>query len=294
MLDFQKSSPKAASQPERFSIVIPTWNNLAYLQLLVRSLRENSAFRHQIIVVVNEGRDGTLDWVRAQPDLDWVFFPENAGICYALNACRPLVRTDFFAYFNDDMYACPGWDEALWREIGDIGHRSFFLSSTMIEPTETGNACVVVRNFGSEPADFQEDKLLAEFAALPKNNWQGATWPPNVVPLELWDLVGGYSVEFSPGMYSDPDFSKKLWDAGVRLFKGVGASRVYHFGSKSTRRARRNRGSDTFLRKWGIPSSLFIRRHLRRGQDWDGPLAEPVLTWADQLKIRWKKWQSLV
>lgn len=290
MLRCQKSPPRAASPEEKFSIVVPTWNNLAHLQLLVRSLRDNSAFRHQIIVVVNEGRDGTLDWVRGQPELDWVFFPENAGICYALNACRPLVRTDFFAYFNDDMYACPGWDAALLAEIEAIGHRDFFLSSTMIEPTDTGNPCVIVRDFGAELADFQEDSLLAEHPSLQKEDWQGATWPPNVVPLEWWDLVGGYSTEFSPGMYSDPDFSKKLWDAGLRLFKGVGASRVYHFGSKSTRRARRNRGSDTFLRKWDIPASLFVRLWLRRGEKWDGPLLpEPALTWAARLKIFWKK-----
>ena len=49
-----------------FSILIPTWNNLALLQLCVRSIRENSAYDHQIIVHVNDGSDGTLEWVRAQ------------------------------------------------------------------------------------------------------------------------------------------------------------------------------------------------------------------------------------
>ena len=42
-----------------FSIVIPTWNNLAHLQLVLRSIREHSGQEHQIIVHVNDGRDGT-------------------------------------------------------------------------------------------------------------------------------------------------------------------------------------------------------------------------------------------
>ena len=42
------------------------------------------------------------------------------------------------------------------------------------------------------------------------------------MPVELWDLVGGLSTEYSPGMYSDPDFSKKIYEAGVRIFKGKG------------------------------------------------------------------------
>ena len=31
----------------------------------------------------------------------------------------------------------------------------------------------------------------------------GATIPPNIVHRDIWDLVGGYSIEYSPGMYSD-------------------------------------------------------------------------------------------
>ena len=49
-----------------FSIIIPTWNNLPYLKLVVDSLRRHSAYDHQIIVHVNDGSDGTLDWVRSE------------------------------------------------------------------------------------------------------------------------------------------------------------------------------------------------------------------------------------
>lgn len=49
-----------------FSIIIPTWNNLPYLKLVVASLREHSAYAHQLIVHVNDGSDGTLAWVREQ------------------------------------------------------------------------------------------------------------------------------------------------------------------------------------------------------------------------------------
>jgi len=87
---------------------------------------------------------------------------------------------------------------------------------------------------------------------LIKKNWRGASWPPNVVHKNMWDLVGGFSIEFSPGMYSDPDFSMKLWQAGIRIMYGVGKSMVYHFGEKSTGRVKKNKGSNTFLLKWGI------------------------------------------
>jgi glycosyltransferase involved in cell wall biosynthesis len=49
-----------------FTILIPTWNNLAYLRLVVESIRTHSSAPHQIVVHVNDGSDGTLAWVREQ------------------------------------------------------------------------------------------------------------------------------------------------------------------------------------------------------------------------------------
>ena len=46
-----------------FSIIIPTYNNLEYLKLCLSSLEKNSKFKHEIIIHVNEGSDGTYDYV---------------------------------------------------------------------------------------------------------------------------------------------------------------------------------------------------------------------------------------
>ena len=42
-----------------FSIIIPTFNNLKYLQLCLESLQKNSKYNHEIIIHINEGIDGT-------------------------------------------------------------------------------------------------------------------------------------------------------------------------------------------------------------------------------------------
>jgi glycosyltransferase involved in cell wall biosynthesis len=267
-----------------FTILIPSWNNLSYLKLCVESIRKNSRFAHQIIVHINEGKDGTLEWVASRPDIDYTYSAQNIGICYPLNIARSLADTDYIVYMNDDMYACPDWDLPLVNEIKAIGHNYFFLSATIIEPFASSNTCVIVKDYGTAIENFREDLLLKEFATLSKTNWQGATWPPNVVHRDVWDLVGGYSMEFSPGMYSDPDFSMKLWVAGVRLFKGCASSRFYHFGSKSIHRIVKNRGYYTFISKWGLTSGTFTRRYLQIGSPFTGPLSVPVFT----RKLRWK------
>lgn len=253
-------------QTPLFSILIPTWNNLGFLKLCVRSILRNSAYSHQLLFFINDGSDGTLQWVKEQ-GYEYVHSPQNAGVCFALNGLRPLVKTDYILYMNDDMYVCPGWDEALYEEIKKAPDKRFFFSSTLLQPRPFYCKSVIApADFGQTLDTFDEQRLLKEYKTLKHGDWKGATWPPNIVHKDIWDLVGGYSIEYSPGMYSDPDFSAKLWMAGVRLFKGVDASRVYHFEARSTHRIVKNDGSTQFLRKWGITSGSFVRDVLQRGE----------------------------
>ncbi len=272
----------------KFSILIPSWNNLDYLKLCVHSIRKNSAYSHQIIVHVNEGKDGTLAWIENEADINYTYSTENIGVCYSLNCARTMVKTDYIVYVNDDMYLCPDWDKYLLEEIKSIGHNKFFLSSTVIEPIASSN-CVIEKNYGTSFSNFKEEELLNQFKQLEFKDWTGATWPPNVLPTKLWDAVGGYSIEFSPGMYSDPDFSNKLWRAGVRYFKGMSASRAYHFGSKSVKRAKLNKGYYQFINKWGYTSSFLTKNVLQRGKSFNGPMKELSLPGLTRIKQLFKR-----
>jgi GT2 family glycosyltransferase len=283
-------SLEAGRQAPVFTVMIPTWNNLPYLQACIRSIRKYSTYRHQLLVHVNEGNDGTADWLKTQPDIDFSFSRENIGVCRALNRLRTMAKTSYLLYMNDDMIVCPGWDKHLWNEVLSIGHSAFFLSATAIEPDPQSN-CSIEADFGKTLDTFDEERLLREYSAFPMANWNGATWTPNLVHARYWDLVGGYSEAFSPGMYSDPDFSMKLWQQGVRIFKGVSASRVYHFGKISTGRIRHNPGYELFIRKWGMTSGTFSRRYLKRGTPYTGPLPEAGLDVWSRLKGYYKRKQ---
>lgn len=270
-----KQNTYIQSDDPTFSIFIPTWNNLDYLKLCVKSIKQNSYYNNQIIVYVNEGNDGTVDWLKKEK-IDHIHSNENIGVCYAVNACRTLALADYLIYLNDDMYVCPDWDKALFEAIEEIGHKNFYISGTLIEPIKTSNPNLVsiIKDYGNSPETFKEDQLLKEYKAFSKNDWQGASWPPSVVHKNIWDKIGGFSIEFSPGMYSDPDFAMKLYHLGIRTFKGVGKSKIYHFGSKSTGRVRKNKGNELFLMKWGITARTFYSEVLLMGGDFKAVLPE--------------------
>lgn len=250
-----------------FSIFIPTWNNLAFLKLCIESIRKNSTYNHQIIVHINDGSDGTLEWIKKE-GIDYTHSEQNVGICFAMNLMRTKVKTDYILFLNDDMYVLPLWDKVLYTEIKSLPNNHFFFSSTTIQP-HTKSPSILVANYGDSIETFQEEKLLAEYMDYSMNDWMGATMPPNIVHRDIWDLVGGYSIEYSPGMYSDPDFTAKLYMCGIRFMKGLQKSRVYHFETKSTTRVRRNCGQMQFLLKWGLTSSAFRRIFTNKGEDFE-------------------------
>ena len=270
----------------RFSIIIPTWNNLPFLRLCVDSIRRHSSEEHQIIIHVNEGSDGTLEWVREQ-GFDYTWSERNVGVCIACNMMRAKVQTDYILYLNDDMYVLPGWDTALAAEVDALPDNRFFLSSTMIHPRKPENIGIVA-DYGDSLETFEEERLLREYAALPCADWRGATWPPNLLHRDIWDLVGGYSIEFSPGMGSDPDLTAKLWMIGVRHFKGLADSRVYHFETKSTERIRQNDARMQFMLKWGVANSVLRDQLTLLGQPWETPSTPSPITKGTRLRYRLK------
>ncbi|MDR2430494.1 MAG: glycosyltransferase [Puniceicoccales bacterium] len=279
-----------------FSILIPTWNNLEFLKLCVGAIRKNSRYAHQLIVHVNEGNDGTREWVRAQ-GLDFTESRDNIGVCRAMNVMAARARADLLAYVNDDMYVCPDWDFFLWEEIKGVGHERFYVSSTPIEPTAARvHLGTIAADFGRAPADFRERDLLENFAALSRGDWSGATAPPCVVHRAMWEAVNGYSEEFASGYASDPDFSLKLWARGVRHFKGLGRSRAYHFAKASTRKLPAGEGKRArmlLLRKWGITQEAFYTYYLRMGRDWAGLLdGGGARGWRFRLRSFYWKWRT--
>ena len=254
-----------------FSIVIPTYNNLEYLKLCLQSIKKNSKFDHEIIIHVNEGVDGTLDYLKTL-DHKVTYTKENSGVCVAFNTAVHKSTKDYIVLAHDDMYFCPNWDEVFFKELQNIPKNSdFFLSGTMVQPFKS----YINLDCGNDINNFNEKKLLEELPKIKFKDFQGTHWQPSLIPFKTWNKVGGFSEEFTPGLGSDPDFNMKLWNVGVRLFKGLGDCRVYHFSSLSLRKKAWNNGAKTFLLKWGISIKFFKKHYLRSDQSFNDLLSEP-------------------
>ena len=259
------------------SILIPTFNNLEYLKLCIKSLKKNSYFNNQIICHVNIGDDGTIDFLKAN-NIEYTYTSYNSGICEGINKAAKLARYDYYLYAHDDFYFCPNWDSILLNEVKNIGHNNFYLSGTMM------NQGQIQFNCGNTPDEFDENKFLKQYQNFNFYDFQGSTWAPSLVYKEIWNKVGGLSEEYFPGTGSDPDFNMKLWNLGIRIFKGINDFKVYHFGSivlrkkinKISNKKYGSIGAKIFLIKWGISIKFFKRFYLKSHTKFQKSLTNPI------------------
>ena len=260
------------------SIIIPTYNNLNYLKFFLLSLKKNSTFEHEIILHINNGSDGTLDYA-INNNIKYTYSDINIGLCSSMNKAYSLTTTNYILYAHDDMFFCKNWDTFLINEIKKYDHNLFYLTGTNVS-TRHG---LINYDCGSDLDNFIEKKFDDFCKSDDTLDLQGSHWAPHLIHKEVWDKIGGFSEEFNPGDGSDPDFCMKLWLANVRIFKGISKFKVYHFNSITTRNNKilLNNGTKQFLLKYGF-NPRFFRKYYLKGNNtiipFMGKLTPPKIT----------------
>jgi len=250
----------------KFSIIIPTWKNLEYLDLCYRGILRNSAVSHEVIVFFNEYDDECRRWT-AGKDILFDKSPDNLGVCGAVNRAAKLATTAHICFMNDDMYPLPGWDTALSRYIGVA--EKLWLSGTAVEAGKAAECYIGGHDYGKSPADFQEDRLLKEYVALRRPYNMVSTWTPILLSRTNWDAIGGFDESYFPGNGSDPDLAMKMYQYGCRHFVGVGTSLVYHFSRRTIGRfddRKMMNAKAYFAKKWGMTWKKFLKNVIHRDQ----------------------------
>ena len=149
-----------------FSILIPTFNNIEYLKICINSLNKNSLYNHEIILHINDGSDGTLEYVK-QNDFKFTYSKNNIGMPKALNKSSKLSKKDYILISHDDFYYCPHWDKSLKEEIEKMNTKNFYISGTMV------GAGQVYFDAGDNYSNFNEKKLLDNMEKI-KTFFRGA------------------------------------------------------------------------------------------------------------------------
>ncbi len=244
-----------------FTILVPTYNNLKYLKLFCESIKNNSNYDHQLVFHVNNGSDGSYDYIYNNR-YQFTYSKKNIGLCSSIKEASKLINNEYILYAHDDMYFCKDWDLYLETEVKKYNNILFYISGTNV----SHKVGIINYDCGSSPENFNIEKFNEFCKNDLSQDLQGSHWAPHLIHKNLWNKVGGFSEEFNPGDGSDPDLCMKLWNENVRIFKCLSKFKVYHFGSVTTRKRDviKNNGTKKFLLKWGF-NPRFFRKHYLKG-----------------------------
>ncbi|MBP2643696.1 MAG: rhamnosyltran: rhamnosyltransferase [Firmicutes bacterium] len=239
---------------ELTSIVILTRNKLDYSKLCLDSIREYTPVGdYEIIVVDNHSTDGTVEWLKSQPDLRLVLNSENRGFPAGCNQGLKLAKGNSVLLLNNDTVVTPNWLLNLSKclfgasDIGAVG--------------AVTNSC---SNFQAIPYDYASIREMVEFARKITISNAGC-WENRgrlvgfcmLIKAEVISKIGLLDEVFSPGNYEDDDYSLRIRKAGYRLVL-CRDTFIHHFGSISFGEqaegynALLDANRKKFIAKWGV------------------------------------------
>ncbi len=103
------------------------------MKFCIESIKKTTKYNNEILVHVSEDFDHTSRNYLDSEKIQYTFTSKDVGLCTAINIISREAKNNYLIYSHDDMYFCPGWEEALSKEIKDIKHNNFYISGSMIE-----------------------------------------------------------------------------------------------------------------------------------------------------------------
>ena len=255
---------------DKITFVIPSRNNLEFLQLAYKSIK-NLKGNHEILVLNDASTDGTQEWINSLGDDDLIVHhnpgPERIGIVGMFDKGIEMARTDIIMAFHADMVAAPNLDKHILKHL----KRGTVVSATRVEPPlhPDGPEKMLV-DFGIEVEDFDYNK----FCNWVDNDYQPkhgtlvteGIFAPWCIYKDDFLAVGGHDELFAPQSKEDSDLFNRFVLNGYKVLQ-TWEGLVYHFTSRGSRFNKHAGGAAgqnsnewlqtttkngrEFIRKWG-------------------------------------------
>ena len=252
----------------KITFVIPSRNNLEFLQLAYRSIR-NLTTKHEILVLNDASTDGTQEWIEAQQDQDLITYhnpgPERIGIVGMFDKGIEMARTEIIMAFHADMVVCSDFDNNILKHL----QRGTVVSATRVEPPlHPQGPEKITRNYGIEPDEFNFDAWYQQSDKLKQDKVTEGIFAPWCMYKEDFLAVGGHDELFAPQSKEDSDLFNRFvlngykvlqsWDALVYHFTSRGSRFNKHAGGAAGKNSEEwlyttNKNMRNFIRKWGTP-----------------------------------------
>lgn len=254
---------------EKITFVLPSRNNLEFLQLAYKSLRGLKT-KHEILVLDDASTDGTQEWIKSLNDSDLITYynpgPERIGIVGMFDRGIEMAKTEIIFAFHADMIAGPNLDINILKHLKP----QTVVSATRIEPPlHPPGPEKITKNWGNEVEEIDFNFVIQEIKKLEDLNLGKTTegiFAPWCMYKKDYLAIGGHDELFAPQSKEDSDLFNRFVLNGYKILQSWDGL-VYHFTSRGSRFSKHaggsagknsdewlyttNKNARNFIRKWG-------------------------------------------
>ena len=268
----------------KISLIIPSRNNLKYLKFAYTNIRKCLDSNYELVLLDDASTDDTWKWLNEikKTDNNVVIYrnegPDRVGHTVLYDKGVELSTTDVFGIFHADMIASPNYIKNLLKHLKE----KTVVSATRIEPPlHPGGVEKIVKNFGTEPEEFDYNEFLnfvKESETKFDNKTTNGVFAPWLMYKKDFLSIGGHDKKvFAPMELEDSDLFNRFLLAGYNLIQSRD-SFVYHMTCRGSRF------------KDGVKIESQIQ--LNDGTVWYKPKDSEEYLTLRNLKFRewWRKW----
>ena len=252
----------------KITFVIPSRNNLEFLQLAYQSIR-NLETQHEILVLNDASTDGTQEWMESLSDEDLIIHhnpgPDRIGIVGMFDKGIEMAKTDIIMAFHSDMVAAPDLDKHILKHL----EKGTVVSATRVEPPlhPDGPEKMLV-DFGIEVEDFDMDKfnnwVINEYKPKHDTLITEGIFAPWCMYKEDFLAIGGHDELFAPQSKEDSDIFNRFVLNGYKVLQ-TWEGLVYHFTSRGSRfNKHAGGGAGLNSQEWLYTTTKNMRNFIRK------------------------------
>jgi glycosyltransferase involved in cell wall biosynthesis len=222
----------------RISFVIPSRNNLKYLQQAVNSILDCYGTNHDIVLLDDASTDGTWDWIQSLEGDHFVKYrnegSDRVGHTILYDKGVEISKTEVFSILHADMVVSQNYVPNLLKHL----QRKKVVCATRVEPPlHPPGPEKYVRSFGLEPEEFDKDafsKFVWEYEYLKQDEVTDGIFAPWCMYKEDFQAIEGHDKLFAPMELEDSDIFNRMYLAGYKLVQSRDAF-VYHMTCRGSR-----------------------------------------------------------
>ena len=259
----------------RVSIIVLTYNNLAYNKTCIKSILSKTAYpNYELIIVDNMSTDGTREYLQELADQNYknvqvILNSSNSGFAGGNNIGISASSGDYVLLLNNDTIVTRGWITSLVKHLENDGI--------------LGMCGPVTNSIGNEAKIEVSYNSKSELNCFSYNytwNHMGELYPnPDVLALfctlikrEVINKCGLLDESYGIGMFEDDDYAEAVKQAGYQLAIAED-SFIHHFEGASFKKLEDEKfrviyeeNKEKFELKWG---KRWITHKKRDGINWD-------------------------